>query len=61
MNVLFVLGGLRVGGYALLTARPADALVDRGAVAGIVSLTEQLAQRLLTLANYDALRAAMGR
>jgi hypothetical protein len=61
VNVLFVLGGLRVGGYELLTARLANALVDCRVAAGIVSLTEQLAQRVLTLAIDDALRVAMGR
>lgn len=45
MNVLFVLGGLRVGGYELVTIRLANALVKRGVETAIITLTDHLATR----------------
>jgi len=40
MRILFVLGGLRVGGYEILSVQIANALVAKGNVVGILSLSD---------------------
>jgi glycosyltransferase involved in cell wall biosynthesis len=48
MNILFVLGGLRIGGYEILTVQMANALVSRGNHVGILSLSadSEISERL---------------
>jgi glycosyltransferase involved in cell wall biosynthesis len=45
VNVLFVLGGLRVGGYELATIRLANAFVKRRVETAVVTLTDHLTTR----------------
>jgi glycosyltransferase involved in cell wall biosynthesis len=42
MRVLFVLGGLRIGGYELTTVRLANAFVRRGVATAVATLTDEL-------------------
>jgi len=48
MRILFVLGGLRIGGYEILTVKTANALSQRGNKVAIVSLSkdQQILERV---------------